>query len=166
MTDENVTPAPADKPAKWDPASDPDGYTWEDVSPKDFLLDVVLDFGIGDREEPGGSFSLTITIGGQVVSGMAISRSEWMDAVASQYEGAGGTEYLRQVFDTMNERTVKEMDRRRAADLPRRARAFVHMRDVRIGNGDVWTQVPYWRGALADVSGWSLGSWDRSSLDE
>lgn len=54
MTDESVTPEPDDEPAKWDPESDPDGYTWEDVRPKDFLLDVVLDFGVGDREEPGG----------------------------------------------------------------------------------------------------------------
>ncbi len=126
---------------------------------KDFLLDVVLDFGLGDREEPGGSFTLTITTGGQVVSGTAISRSEWMDAVASQYEGAGGTEYLRQLFEKLNERILEERDRRKAADLPTGARGFLHMRDVRIGNGTVWTQVPYWRGALADVSGWSLGSW-------
>lgn len=89
-----------------------------------------------------------------------------MGAVAAQYEGAGGTEYLRKVFDTVNERTVKAMDRRRAADLPTRARQFVHMRDVRIGNGNVWTQVPYWRGALRDVSGWSLGSWKQSSSSE
>lgn len=166
MTDETVTPAPDDGPAKWDPASDPDGYTWEDVRSKDFLLDVVLDFALGEREEPGGSFTLTITTGGQVVSGTAISRSEWMDAVASQYEGAGGTEHLRQVFEKLQERILEEMDRRKAADLPEGARGFVHMRDVRIGNGNVWTQVPYWRGALADVSGWSLGSWQQSPSDE
>lgn len=160
MTDEAVAPAAEDKPAKWDPATDPDGYTREDVRSKDFLLNVMLDFGLGTREEPGGSFNLTLIVGGQVVSGIAISRGEWMDAVAGQFEGAGGHEYLRKIFDKANDAIVEEEGRRTAADLPTRARRFVHMRDVRIGNGNVWTEVPYWRGALADVSGWSLGSWN------
>lgn len=163
MTDETAAPAADDKPAKWDPATDPDGYTRDEVRSKDLLLDVVLDFAIGRREEPGGSFSLTATVGGQVVSGIAISRGEWMDGVASQYEQHGGTEHLRKVFDMVNDRTRTEEERREAADLPTRARRFLHMRDVRVGNGDTWTQLPYWRGALEDVSGWSFGSWNPSS---
>jgi hypothetical protein len=159
MTDDATDPDTADEPAKWDAASDPDGYTRADVRSKDFLLDVLMDFVFGDKEEAGGSFGLTVTLGGQVVSGMAITRGEWMDAVASQYEGAGGTEYLRQVFTKVHEGIVADDERREAADLPSRARRFIHMRDVRIVNGTQWTEMAYWRGALADVTGWSLGSW-------
>ncbi len=163
MTDEFAASATDDKPEKWDPATDPDGYTREEVRPKDLLLDAVLDFTVGRREEPGGSFSLTVLVGGQVVSGMAISRGEWIDAVSTQYEQSGGTEHLRKVFELVNDHIRTEEDRREAADLPTYARRFLHMRDVRIGTGDAWTQLPYWRGALEDVTGWSFGSWNPST---
>jgi hypothetical protein len=41
------------------------------------------------------------------------------------------------------------------------------MKDARIllGGGDEYVQVPLWRGALADITGWSLGSWNPSPED-
>jgi len=163
MTDDATDLATEDEPAKWDEASDPDGYTHEDVRSKDFLLDVVMKFAFGNKEEPGVSFGLTLTLGGQVVSGMAITRGEWMDGVASQYEESGGTEYLRKIFTKVHEGIVADEARREAANLPNRGRRFIHMRDVQIGNGGGWTEAPYWRGALADVTGWSLGSWSSNT---
>ncbi|MBT1667316.1 hypothetical protein [Curtobacterium flaccumfaciens] len=160
MTDDNAVPTADEEPTKWDPSSDPDGYTRDEMRSKDLLLDAVLDFGVGRREEPGGSFNLTVTLGGQMVSGRAISRGEWADAVATQYEQGGGTEYLRKVFDLVNEKIIAEQKRREGADLPIRGRRFLHMKDVRIGIGGKYTEMPYWRGALDDIVGWSLGSWN------
>lgn len=163
MTDHTAQPAAEGDPEKWDPATDPDGYTREDVSPKDFLLDVLLDSTLGTREDGGGSFSLTVTLGGQVVSGTAISRGEWMDSVASQYDQAGGGDFIRKAFDMVQGQIVEEQERREAADLPTGARGFLHMRDVRVGNGGGWADLRYWRGSLSDVTGWSLGSWSPGS---
>jgi hypothetical protein len=160
MTDDTAVATANEKPEKWDPASDPDGYTPAEVRSLDLLLDAVLDFGIGRREEPGGSFNLTVTLGGQVVSGKAISRGEWADAVAAQYEQGGGTEHLRKVFDMVNKRIIEDQERREEADLPTLGRRFLHMKDVRIGIGDQWTEMPYWRGSLKNIVGWSLGSWN------
>jgi hypothetical protein len=43
-------------------------------------------------DEIGGTFGLTVVVGGQVVSGTAIGASTWRSAVASQRDGAGGGE--------------------------------------------------------------------------
>jgi hypothetical protein len=157
MTDDTAIPEADEQPVEWDPATDPDGYTNADIRPKDFMLKVFLDFVVGHREEAGGSAPVTVTLGGQTVSGTAIARGEWIDGVASQYEHGGGSGYLRKTFEMVNEKIVEAQDRRAAADLPGRARHFIHMRDVQIGNGGVVTERAYWRGSLDDVTGWSLG---------
>lgn len=167
MTDETTNPTDKSEtaaPTPWDPESDPDGYTREDVSPKDWYLDTVLDFVHGFNDEhPGGIVGLTVTSGGVVVSGLAISRAEWMAGVVDQYKQAGADQtaiYIEKVFNQAHDTVVERAKDRDEAGLPSRARGFLHMKEVRLGAGDTYTQVPLWRGALADITGWSLGSWN------
>ncbi|MFB9665746.1 hypothetical protein HP467_01940 [Curtobacterium albidum] len=160
MTDNSVSAIPEpEEPAEWDPATDPDGYTWEDVRPHDVLLDVALNFTTGGRDDTrGGSLSLTVIVGGQVVSGVAISRRDWIDGVTAGYVQAGGTEHLGKLYNEVHEMAVNEWTRRDDAELPARARHFLHMRDVILGVGPGAIKLGYWRGVLADVSGWSFDS--------
>lgn len=159
--DDNETPAAPESKEnrpKWDPATDPDGYTSDDVAPKDFMLDAVLNFVHGMKDEDRGSFGLTVTLGGQVLSGRAISRTEWTEGVAAQYEASNGTKHLREVYDQVNATVTTRHEERRAADLPPRARRFLHMSDVQVDlGGGNFAVLPFWRGALKDVTGWTLG---------
>ncbi|TCK65785.1 hypothetical protein [Curtobacterium sp. PhB136] len=149
--------------ANHDPANDPDRYTNDDVQSKNDLLAVVLESAFEYRDEMAGAFALTLTVGGQTVSGTAISRNEWIDAVASQHARPGDPDQTGKEDVMPTQRAMVEEIRRNAMDLPTRKRQLLHMRDVRIGIGDRWTELPYWRGALADVTGWSFGPWNAPS---
>ena len=164
MTDLTNDDTDAPEPAPWDPETDPDGYTYDDIRPKDWYLDTVLNFVHGFNDEhPGGIVGLTVTSNGAVVSGLAISRTEWMAGVVAQYNEAGADEtaiYIEKVFNQAHDTVVGRAKERDEADLPSRARGFLHMKGVQIGTGTATTTVPLWRGSLADITGWSLGSWN------
>ncbi|MEV7826445.1 hypothetical protein [Microbacterium enclense] len=167
MTDEptNLTePDDGAEPTPWDEQNDPDGYTLDDISPKDWYLDTTLNFihGFYDKNE-GGVIGMTVQSGGVVVSGLAISRAAWVTETGKLYAMAGAEEtgtYVEKVFRQAHNAAVEKAEERDAADLPTRARRYLHMKDVRFGVGDQWTQVPLWRGKLDDITGWSLGSWN------
>lgn len=150
--------------ASWDPETDPDGYTYDDIRPKDWYLDTVLNFAHGsDDEGEGGMVGLTVTSGGALVSGLAISRDEWIKRTVDLYRSSGAPDtarYIEELFNKVQNITVDRAKERRDADLPTRVRGFLHMKDVQIGTGTVTTQVPLWRCSLADITGWSLGSWN------
>jgi hypothetical protein len=155
---------------KWDPNTDPDGYTWDDISPKDWYLDTVLNFVLGFSDEyEGGSVGLTVQSNGVTVSGMAISRTEWIAGIVGQYAQAGAEDtgkYIKQLFEQANAQAIDGDKERQKAELPTTARRFLHLKDARIGHGDQYTQVPLWRGKLSDITGWSLGSWNPPRASE
>lgn len=164
LTDETPTPESEPEREQWTPENDPDGYTLDDISPKDWYLDTVLDFVHGFNDEhPGGIVGLTVTSNGVVVSGLAISRAEWIAGVVDQYKEAGADQtatYIDKLFRQAQDSVIERAKHRDEADLPSRARGFLHLKDARLGAGETYTQVPLWRGALTDITGWSLGSWN------
>lgn len=141
---------------------DPDGYTKEDVTPKEGYLDLVLDLFVGFADEHRGAVWITITSNGAVLSGIAISRSEWIERLTDQLRASGyaGADQVREVFDKMQQEFVDEWNRRDSEDLTGITRGFIHLRDVRVLSTTPPTELSLWRGALADVTGWSLGSWN------
>ncbi|AZS44060.1 hypothetical protein BWL13_01642 [Microbacterium oleivorans] len=162
MTDPTTEPDASAPAVDWDPASDPDGLTWEDVQSRDAYLDFLLDLYFDTADQGRGALGLTLTVGGAVVSGIAISRAEWIErsvALLASPDTTPASEHLDQIWNRLHGRYVEVSKRRDDAGLPIRARRFVHMRDVRILNGHS-TDVSLWRGALADVSGWTIGSWN------
>ncbi|PRB02293.1 hypothetical protein [Microbacterium sp. MYb64] len=163
MTDEMHTPETEEQAERWTPDTDPDGYTLDDVDAKDWYLHTALNFIHGMDDKHLGSFGLTVTSNGVVVSGLAISRAEWITAQVELYKNAGVpdvAEHVEKLFTDAHEGFVKEAERRNEAGLPARVRGFVHMKDVRLGSGAATTQVPLWRGKLSDITGWSMGSWN------
>lgn len=146
---------------KWDEANDPDGYTRAELAPKDWTLSHVLDFTIGPRDDDEGSVGLTVVSGGVVVSGIAISEAEHNKILLQQLRDAGADEtaqWVGKLLDKQIALVTTKREERVAADLPYAARRFLHMRDARIYHGDSWVNAPLWRGILADVSSWSLGT--------
>lgn len=164
MTDDTVSTPDDEAVEKWDPETDPDGYTWDEVEPKDWYLDTLLSLTLGVADDRLDSFmTLTVISNGAVVSGRAISRQAWVAGTIAQYEQAGVEgSGISETFAKLNDGEAAEVKRRRDAELPILARRFLHMKDVRIGTGPnpATVRVPLWRGALSDITGWSPGSWN------
>lgn len=163
MTDQiDDSTAPDVVPKARPTEDDPDGYTDDDISSKDGFFDILLSLHVGFADEHRGFIGVTLQSNGAVISGIVISRDEWIERIVDSLRASGGgqtAEHLGQVYTDIQRRFLDEWNRRDEANLPGRARRFIHMRDVRILNG-AEINVPLWRGALADVTGWSLGSWN------
>ncbi|MGA1813726.1 hypothetical protein VH571_15195 [Frondihabitans sp. 4ASC-45] len=105
-----------------------------------------------------------MTSNGAIVSGLAISRTEWLATVLDQYEqnitGGNGSGGLREVFEFGHKDSLERADRREKLEIPALARGFLHMKNARIVTGTNYQEVGLWRGALADITGWSLGSFN------
>ncbi|EED6225713.1 hypothetical protein XM82_004784 [Salmonella enterica subsp. enterica serovar Haifa] len=166
MTDQSTTPEPENEREPWSPENDPDGFTLEDIRPKDWYLDTLLDLIVGPTDQNAGSISMTLQVGGAVVTGMVISRKEWIDTTVESLHKASGDSIqplgdgIRKLYDFANSNTTERHDRRDAEELPLAARRFIHMRDVHItvGGAQDYFGLPLWRAPLADVSGWTLGA--------
>lgn len=142
-------------------ADDPHGITDADIQSKDGFLDLLMSLYIGFDDSWEGAIGMTIQSQGAVISGTVISRVEWSRRVVEELRNGGGGEAadrLGQLYDKTNNRLLEEWKDRDEQDLLGRARRFIHMRDARIINGNI-INVPLWRGSLADVTGWSLGSY-------
>lgn len=164
MSDSAPVPEPTDETVvPWDEASDPDGYTRAEVMPNDWYLDTLLDFFVGDNDDNDeGAIGITVTTAGAVVSGIAISRKAYIERSVELLRRSDTRDDLVEAVETVwnlgATQTIDEANRRRKTDLPPRARRFIHLRDARVWAPEGRMNVPLWRGTLADVTGWSLGS--------
>lgn len=144
--------------AAGDIASDPDGLTRHDLDGKDWMLRDALDFLLGQNDEHQNAVLLTVILGGVVVSGTVIARSEWQERITSELNSA--TAGFGTAFNTVLSKDIDEIDevntRRTNAGIPSRARRFIHMRNARL-HATPGIDLPTWRGDLSDVSGWSFG---------
>jgi hypothetical protein len=167
MTDENAPDNAPDQAQQqeYDWSNDPDGLTLEEAQPKDRYLNVLLTFFLGTHDDAvEGSLGLTLFTTGGIVSGTAISRKAWINGnleslSENMSEDARSTmEAIDTVFNGISDRASQFSKRRDEQDLPLPARRFIHLKDVRFGVGENTVNAPYWRGELAAVSGWTLGS--------
>ncbi|MFD3336070.1 hypothetical protein ACFWV1_26000 [Streptomyces sp. NPDC058700] len=99
------------------------------------------------------SLSITLHVPGGIVSGELIGREAYLerwDAVVGAVEqGEGLVGVQRMTQGLLDEAGVPKSD-----DLPR----WIHLRDVAVMAPNRLVTFPFWRGRLADVSGWSLGA--------
>ncbi len=153
------------EPEPWDPETDPDGYTYDDISPKDIYLDTLLNFYAGSTDQSDGGIGITLQSNGSIVSGIVISRKAWIEATLNSFAAAAGKEMgdaVGFVFKLINDKQIEKYKKRDDAKLPAGRRNFIHMKDVHVtvGGANDHYALPTWRGSLADVTGWSLGSWN------
>ena len=113
------------------------------------------------HEESTGSFGLTLTVGGSVISGTVIPVMTWHRLWTEDIREQGArliADGLEQVQATIVARAKFVDDQRELEERPRIARRFIHMRDVSIWTGTQRFDVPLWRGPMNAVTGWSMGS--------
>lgn len=162
MTDATPEPKPTDESAaRWVEANDPEGYTQAENSPKDWYLDTLLDFFLGDKDdEDEGAIGFIVTSASTVVSGIAISRKAYIERSVQMLRKSGSREGIAEAVETLwrfgANQTIDEANRRQEAGLPARARSYIHMRDARVWAPEGSNCVPLWRGTLAHVTGGRL----------
>lgn len=157
------TPDSVNDEQRWRPQDDPDGLSREDVSPRDLPLYYLLSTTVGFDDDKEGSFGITMSLGGQVVSGLVISRKAWLERMQQLVRDEAGAEALADglgmMGDTIATVTAENKARREALNLPPATRQFIHLRDVRVylPGGDN-LDVKLWRADLKHLTGWTLGS--------
>lgn len=134
---------------------------FDDQPAKDLVLVLLLDLILGFNDEmEENNFGLTVTSNGAVVSGLAVSRRRWSRELAGLLEdGAPQVSealagWLTKAFDRTSELNEKRLQN----DVSPVSRTFLHLSKARIYTPNGNLDVPVWRGSLADITSWSLGS--------
>ncbi len=116
-------------------------------------------------EESGLRLGITLCVRGTVISGLVVGRDTWLEEFARLGEEAPGE--FAGVFTSTIQRALQEaaLEQRESAQESRRYH-YLHLRDANILQGD--TPIPHsgyllWRGRIAEVSGWSLGTFEPPS---
>jgi hypothetical protein len=144
---------------------DPDGLTPAQLQPKDWALELLVNMTVDLGTSAENSIGLTVTVGGMLVSGMVIHREKWAELLVAQMRAAGGTgnaEVIAAALSTAiggrHAAATAMQERRDQSSLPAPVRRFLHFRDARVYTPDHWQELPLYRVAIEDVSGWALGS--------
>lgn len=104
--------------------------------------------------------SITLTVGGLLVSGTLIGLSEYVERLGEQVLSSAAPdthEGWRQLFDSWSE-TAREASEDTGTDP-----SFVHLADVQHfspGQRPIPSGAPFpvWRGRLTEIDGWSMGA--------
>lgn len=100
---------------------------------------------------------LTLTVGGNLVSGTLISEADYFEQLASDFSGAL-PESVRETAKEM----IKSLQPPAVVDGEDKVhRQFVHMKNAQVftnASGPITTQGALWRGKVSSVEGFSLGS--------
>ncbi|MCX4529997.1 hypothetical protein OG982_30725 [Streptomyces sp. NBC_01551] len=138
----------------------PENYRPEVTEP---VLDMYLGLLVPLLElDERNHIPVTLTVSGAVIYGELISydvwKSEWVKLLQESTQGAGVDVLAKfpQSVDDVRQELVDAGELHVLKSPPR----FVHLRDVSILGGSHSTTINHrlWRGRLAEVSGWSLGT--------
>lgn len=120
------------------------------------IRDMFLDLFVGMANDRDLSMSITIQLGGLMVSGMLVGLNVWENGVADQLTQAHQQfgEGFRQGMKLLRDREPTP-----APDSPLQNPNYIHLRDARIYHPAGQTRdVLWWRGRLNEVDGWFLGA--------
>lgn len=171
MSDE-TTGADADEASfsGWSEDTDPDGLKRKDFEPRDWLLEVLLDYALGrplalppEVEADPPSFGATFNTRGMVVSGLVVHSEVWMRELKESLTGVGDGaaklgEHLGLVWEGLRDRAETRRNEREAANLPLVPRGYICMKNVTLFTPSETLHLDFWRLRMRDVNGWSLGS--------
>lgn len=133
-------------------------------------IDWFLQQQVGTANRKSGfGVSLTLTVGGFLVSGVLVSGEDFIKDFGEKLANALGTHFDDEEIKTSIEESYK-MLREGIYSVPEDERpepVFIHMRDVRFFTAAA-QPIPtqdgmWWRGKMSDVSGFSLGAMNMSS---
>ncbi|WP_152185542.1 hypothetical protein [Segeticoccus rhizosphaerae] len=145
--------------ASYDFENDPDGLTAEDFrGDEDLLLSVLLAVVPGEADSDA-SVGVTVTVGGVVISGKAVSFAHWSKLwtaeVTRAHEGMGGG--LRAALEGWVQERADFISRREAEDRPVPDPAALCLADAKILNGPHTYRAGLMRVRRSQIDAWSLG---------
>lgn len=132
---------------------DDEELAWSDTDP---ILEALV-----QQVEAGASFSITLHVGGLVVSGTLVNLEAFLElqAAAIRDRGVGeGVEGMAALFDRMCE-LVRDSDRDRDDFTPR----YINLSDVTTFAGAQTFKTTLWRGPLSAVDGWQMAGFTAPS---
>lgn len=152
MTDNQEPETPTEE-SPVDPA------TAEEVTPKDWMLENIVDIFSGEDDNSRNALSITLQTNGATVSGVLISVGEYLERMGKEFEASPvpDLKVLAEAWWRAMESLTTTAKNRREAGFPPIRRRYIHMKDVRIFSGPSALDFSLWRGTLADVTGWSVG---------
>lgn len=124
-------------------------------------VDSVLEILVGFANDTGTSMSLTVHVGGGIVTGLLVGYAEWLRLVSEKIRV--DTPTAAGVLDPLVTAEHEHQEQRGAQreDAPFVAPRHLHLRDAHFidgGNEDPpLDRIGFlWRGRLSEVSGWTL----------
>lgn len=134
--------------------------------PPDFFLEFMLTtLDAGDEGKPTDSnMALTVTVGGSIISGDAISQASWIDRTMSAVEASNPTwgGQTRGVFEEWLAAGEQSRAEREAAGRPRIRHHFLHFDNAVFHAGGEDVRIGLVRVKVDEVQAWSMGKWTRA----
>jgi len=125
---------------------------------EDWYLQSLVDGVNGSDAE----FGVTLTVGGLQVSGQLVSGHRWFDAFAGTIANAAEEDERQGIMDNLSlPREMYLVD-----DQKPKYPGFLHLRNAQFylptnSPGIPTAQGTWWRGRIASVDGWHLGSYNK-----
>ena len=133
--------------------------------------DHILQVFVGHANDHHIELSITLQVGGVLVSGTLIGISRYFELLSEQIRSANGSKVLAeaiadgfaQVAKSMDEEAVVVSEKETESESVERAPLpnFIHLRDVRFSGPSLDSSGVnrnlLWRGGVAAVDGWFLG---------
>lgn len=120
------------------------------------LPDEMLSIFVSLANENGVGSSVTLTVGGSLISGQIMGRVQWIDELMDHYGDL--TSGLR----AFRESWVEVVDEIQKAEVAGPYDTMIHLKNARWYSDGTGSGIPvegaFWRGRLNQVQGWTLGS--------
>lgn len=149
-----------DPAAEYDISMPPETVQEADVMVDDFYLEALLRAVVG-RDTPGneGTFSITLSLGGSMVTGTVIGTRAW-ERLWTQSMAESAPQLAEALHDLLTQFGQEDDVRtfmREVDDEPAPAYRYLTLRDVTVWSGAASTKLPLWRCKISAVDGWAQG---------
>jgi hypothetical protein len=135
-----------------DPDED-DLWMLEPFRRNDYMLETLVQVCAGDDERGETAIGITVSLKGQIVTGLLCSYGGW---IAALRESKMGSENARVFMEELLNGLEKVPPKRpKGKDVP--PRQYFHMKDVTIWQGATQQRLGTFRGRLSEVDGWTFG---------
>ncbi|MFE2352384.1 hypothetical protein [Kitasatospora cineracea] len=114
----------------------------------------LLRLGAAHEDIEAEDMEVTLVVPGGLVTGTIISPAQWEKQFVREVDDYDLTRAIRAATGRIEDRA--DEGKKQIPD-----RRHLHLRDVTVRDGRARHTLPYWRGPLAAVSGWSLGRPDQ-----
>jgi len=138
---------------------DPEATTEQNIFEQNEGVDWILAWLVGLAER-GLEISITLTVGGKLISGHIIGGRKFFDGLAELTKGASANEAGYQEVMAENFLSWQEVYPK-SEDIPKDHvphPAFIHLSNANVQLGNNFVKANFWRGKLTSVDGFMIGA--------